>query len=127
MISHVIEGLGHVLHAKIGDAHGRDAILLFHHGGEIHGGAGTLHDIESRAMGPLQIRHPTITGDIGHHLHTYAGKIVADHPDLTGQVEVAKDIDRKRGDGGGVTSTDEAGHGITRGGVTGPFISLKAL
>ena len=82
-------------------------IVFFHHIGEIHGGAGTLDDIEAGPVGPADIVDPAVAGDIGHHLDADAVEVFADQPDLAGQVEVAEDIDAVFGDAAGIAGADQ--------------------
>jgi hypothetical protein len=126
MFGHVIQRLGHVLDAEIGDADGGNPIAIFHDPGQIHGRAGTLHHVEGRPVGAGQISNAAVAGDIGHDLHAHALKVFADHPDLARQIKIAEDIDGKRGNPGGVAGADDPGHGIAGCGVPGPLVALEA-
>ena len=114
MLGHVVERLGHVLQAEIGNAEERDAVLLFHRAGQVDHRAGTLHDVEFCAVGPPDGVHAAVAGDGGHHFHAHPLVVVADHPGLAGQVEVAQDVDAVRADGVGGPGADEPGQPVAR-------------
>jgi hypothetical protein len=69
---HVVEGLGHVLDPEIGDPQARGAVFSFHHQGQVHGGPGALDHVQGGAVGPADISHPAVAGDVGHHLDAHA-------------------------------------------------------
>ena len=71
---HGIEGFGHVLHSEIGDPDMGDAVFLLHHLGQVHGGAGALHQVQGGAVGPADVVHPAVAGDVGHHLERPCGR-----------------------------------------------------
>ncbi len=72
----------------------RGAVFFLHHLGQVHGGPGALDHVQGGAVGPADVVHPAVAGDVGHHLDAHALEVVPDDPDLAGQVEVAQDIDR---------------------------------
>ena len=45
-------------------------------------------------MAALDIRHPAVAGNIGDGLYTGPLEVFPDQPDLTGQVEIAQDVER---------------------------------
>ena len=121
----VVERLGHVLDAEVGNAQRRDTVFFLHHVGQPHGRAGALDHVQGRAVGAPDVGHPAVAGDVGHHLDAHLPVVVADHPDLAGQVEVAEDIERILGDSSGVAGADEAKEGVTGGLVAGPLVALE--
>jgi len=78
-------------------------------------------------MAALDVADPAVAGDVGHHLDPHPGEVFADHPDLPGQVEVAKDVDRVLGDAAGVAGADQLEHGVAGGFVAGPLVALESL
>ena len=57
--------------------------------GQRHRGAGTLDQVKGRAVAALNVGHPAVPGDIGHHLNAHTMEIVPDYPGLAGDVEIA--------------------------------------
>ena len=122
---HVVEGLGHVLDAEVGDPEEGDAVSFLHHLGQVHGGPGALDHVERGAVGAADIVHPAVAGDVGHHLDAHALEVVPDDPDLAGQVEVAEDVDACGADAGGVAGADQLEHGLAGGVVAGLLVALE--
>src|SRR5208337_5557738 len=110
-----------------GDPDIGDAVSFLHHDGQVHGGAGALHQVQGRPVGPADIIHPAVPGDIGHHLDPHAGQVVTDDPDLPGQVEIAQDIDAGGADAGEVAGAHQTEHGLAGGPVTGPLVAFETL
>jgi hypothetical protein len=96
-----------------------------HNIGQPHGGAGTLHHVKAGAVCPGNVRNPTVTGYIGHHLDADARKIVPNLPYLAGQVEITQDIYGIRRDTAGVAGTHQTSHGVAGGLITGPLVTLE--
>ena len=124
---HVIEGLGHVLHPEVGDPQVRDAVFFLHHLGQVHGGPGALDHVQGGAVGPADVVHPAVAGDVGHHLDAHALEVVPDDPDLPGQVEVPQDVEAFGADAGGVAGAHQSEHGLAGGVVAGPLVALEAF
>ena len=103
----------------------RGAVFFLHHLGQVHGGPGALDHVQGGAVGPADVVHPAVAGDVGHHFDAHALEIVPDDPDLPGQVEVAQDIEALGADAGGVAGAHQAEHGLAGGVVAGPLVALK--
>mgnify|MGYP000323887343 CR=1 FL=1 len=95
--------------------------------GQVHGGPGALDHVERGPMGPADVLHPAVAGDVGHHLHSHALKVVPDDPDFARQVEVSQNIEAFGADAGGIAGAHQAKHGLAGGVVAGPFVALEAF
>ena len=74
-LRHVVERLGHVLDAEVGDADERDAVAspsscLARCGHR----AGALDDVECGAVAAADVVHAAVAGDGGHDLHAHASR-----------------------------------------------------
>ena len=78
-------------------------------------------------MAAADIVHPAVAGDIGHHLDADLFQILADQPDLAGQVEVAQDVDAVRRDPGRIPGAHQLEHRLAGRLVAGPFVALEPL
>ena len=105
----------------------RRAIFFFHQPGQVHGGPGTLDHVQGRAMGPPDVVHPAVAGDVGHHFDAHALEVVPDNPNLSRQVEIPQDIQALSADPRGVPRAHQAEHGLAGGVVPGPLVARKAL
>ncbi len=78
-------------------------------------------------MGFADVVHPSVAGEVGHHLDAHLLQVFGDDPDLTGQVEVAEQVHRVRSDVGGVGGADQRHQRFTSRVVALLLRSLEAL
>ncbi len=111
-IGHVVEGLGHVLDAKVRNANERDAIFLLHRLCQVDHRAGALHDVQLRAVGPADGVDASVAGERGDNVDADPPVIIADHPGFAGEIEIAEDVDASRADVVGRPGSNEPGQAV---------------
>ena len=109
---HVVQRLGHILDAKVGNPQERDAVTLLHGLGQVDHRAGALHDVEAGAVGAADGFDAAVAGDGGDNLDADALVVIADHPGFAGQIEIAEDVDARLADAVGGTGADECGQAV---------------